>query len=432
MLARELLMEQNVALEHARQGAETAIRARNDFLAVMNHEMRTPMHAIIALSSLLQETELAPEQRSMVETVLKSSNLLATLINDVLDLSRLEDGSLELDIQKFNLPNVFKEVSSLVKPIASVKRLQVNLTMGPDIPEIAVGDDKRLLQTALNVVGNAVEFTKEGYVNVIVGLERTEYPRDPRKPDFRPLPGDNHFYIRVQVRDTGLGLNPQDIPMLFNKFVQADSTTTRNYGGTGLGLAICKRFVNLMDGHIWIESDGVGKGSVVTFIVKLNFPEAPSHLSIQIAPNSQPSSSQSRTDCSGVKILVTDDNGVNRMVTRGLLMRLGCEVTLAASGRECLQLIQQRNQAFNLLLLDVCMPEMDGYEVAVQIQKRLGRRERPLLVALTANTDRITREKCLRLGMDGVVTKPISLEKMRLVLIELLEQGSISELTQRL
>lgn len=260
MLARDLLMEQNVALEHARQEAETAIRARNDFLAVMNHEMRTPMHAIIALSSLLQETELTPEQRSMVETVLKSSNLLATLINDVLDLSRLEDGSLELDIQTFNLPNVFKEVLNLVKPIASVKRLQVNLTMGPDIPEIAVGDDKRLLQTALNVVGNAVKFTKEGHVNVIVGLERPEYPRDPRQPDFRPLSGDNHFYLRVQVRDTGLGLNPQDIPMLFNKFVQADSTTTRNYGGTGLGLAICKRFVNLMDGHIWIERRRGWKG----------------------------------------------------------------------------------------------------------------------------------------------------------------------------
>ncbi|KAG0595493.1 hypothetical protein M758_UG171000 [Ceratodon purpureus] len=430
-LARDLLMEQNVALEHARQEAETAIRARNDFLAVMNHEMRTPMHAIIALSSLLQETELSPEQRSMVETVLKSSNLLATLINDVLDLSRLEDGSLELDIRQFNLPDVFKEVLNLVKPIASVKRLQVNLTMGPDVPDTAVGDDKRLLQTALNVVGNAVKFTKEGIVNVFVGLERPEYPRDPRQPDFRPTPGDQHFYIRVQVRDTGLGLNPQDIPMLFNKFVQADSTTTRNYGGTGLGLAICKRFVNLMDGHIWIESEGVGKGSIVTFVVKLNVPEPPSYHSIQIAPSSQSSGSGCR-DFSGVRVLVTDDNGVNRMVTRGLLIRLGCEVTLASSGRECLQMLSQRSQAFTVLLLDVCMPDMDGYEVAIQINQRLGRRERPLLVALTANTDRQTHEKCLRLGMDGVITKPISLEKMRMVLTELLERGSISEVTQRL
>ncbi|BBM97851.1 ethylene receptor [Marchantia polymorpha subsp. ruderalis] len=429
MRARDLLMEQNVALDMARREAETAIRARNDFLAVMNHEMRTPMHAIIALSSLLQETEMTPEQRSMVETVLKSSNLLATLINDVLDLSRLEDGSLELDMRTFNLPAVFREVMNLVKPIASVKKLSVSLSLHPELPEYAVGDDKRLMQTALNVVGNAVKFTKEGSVTVNVCLERPEYLRDPRYPDFQPSHGENHCYIRVQVRDTGLGLNPQDIPKLFNKFVQADSTTTRNYGGTGLGLAICKRFVNLMEGHIWIESEGLGKGSTVIFIVKLALPEHVNDIDRQTTPAVQPS--HLRTDFSGVRVLVTDDNGVNRMVTRGLLIRLGCDVTVVSSGRECLQVISQPGQPFRVLLLDVCMPDMDGYEVAVRIQEKFARHERPLLVALTANTDRATRERCMNLGMDGVVLKPISLEKMRVVLTELLERGSLVESLRR-
>eukprot|EP00249_Psilotum_nudum_P024338 c29160_g2_i2 orf=389-2275(-) len=303
--ARDLLMDQNVALDMARREAETAIRARNDFLTVMNHEMRTPMHAIIAFSSILQETDLTPEQRSMAETVVKSCNLLATLINDVLDLSRLEDGSLELDIRTFNLHSVFREVLNLVKPIASVKKLCICLRLAPDLPEFAIGDDKRLMQTTLNIVGNAIKFTKEGSVTVMVCLERQEYLRDPRFPDFRLTHGDQHFYLRVQVWDTGVGVHAQEIPKLFNKFVQSNSAATRNYGGTGLGLAICKRFVSLMDGHIWIDSEGVGKGSTVTFVVKLQQLH-PNETKQQISPPMPPK--QLQTEFTGLKVLVIDGN----------------------------------------------------------------------------------------------------------------------------
>ncbi|CAM6036601.1 unnamed protein product [Sphagnum compactum] len=422
MQARELLMQQNVQLDIARREAEMAICARNDFLAVMNHEMQAPMHAIIALSSLLQETELTPEQRSMVDIVLKSSNLLDTLINDVLDISRLEDGSLELDTNTFKLPQIFIDVRNLVKPIISLKKLQVSLTLAPELPAFVVGDDKRLMQTALNVVGNAIKFTKEGIISIKVCLERLEYLMDPLMLEFHPVQGEQHCYIRVQVQDTGVGVNPHDIPKLFCKFLQSNSTTTRNCGGTGLGLAICKRFVNLMGGHIWVESEGLGKGTLVTFVVKLGLPEHPNELDRQMAM---------RTDFTGVRVLVTDDNGVNRMVTRGLLMRLGCEVTVVSSGRECLQVISQPGQSFKVLLLDVCMPDMDGYEVTIRIQEKFARHERPLLVALTANTDMATRERCLSLGMDRVILKPISLEKMRMVLTELLEFGSRNENQRR-
>ncbi|KAK4276142.1 hypothetical protein QN277_019127 [Acacia crassicarpa] len=281
MRARDQLMEQNVALDRARREAEMAIHARNDFLSVMNHEMRTPMHAIIALSSLLLETELTPEQRVMIETVLKSSNVLATLINDVLDLSRLEDGSLELEMGKLNLHGVLGEVINMIKPIATVKKLLMTMILAPDLPMYVIGDEKRLVQILLNVVGNAVKFTKEGYVSVKACIAKPESLQDWRPPEFYPAPSDGHFYIRIQVKDSGCGILPQDIPHLFTKFAQSRSGPARPSSGAGLGLAICKRFVNLMGGHIWIESEGLDKGSTTTFIVKLgicgNNPDSSGH-----------------------------------------------------------------------------------------------------------------------------------------------------------
>ncbi|CAL9144356.1 probable ethylene response sensor 1 [Musa acuminata AAA Group] len=269
MRARDLLMEQNVALDSARREAEMAIRARNDFLAVMNHEMRTPMHAVIALSSLLLETELTPEQRLMIETVLKSSNLLAALINDVLDLSKLEDGSFELEIANFNLHAVFREVINLIKPIAAVKKLSVSVTLAPDLPLCAVGDEKRLMQTILNVAGNAVKFTKEGHISITTSVARSDSSRDPRASEFSPVTSDRHFDLRVQIKDTGCGISPQDLPHIFTKFAHSRNSANKASNGSGLGLAICRRFVSLMDGQIWLESEGIGKGCTATFIVKL-------------------------------------------------------------------------------------------------------------------------------------------------------------------
>ncbi|KVH95395.1 CheY-like superfamily [Cynara cardunculus var. scolymus] len=389
--ARDLLMEQNVALDLARREAETAVRARNDFLAVMNHEMRTPMHAIIALSSLLQETDLTPEQRLMVETILKSSNLLATLINDVLDLSRLEDGSLELDIATFNLHALLKEVLNLIKPVASVKRLFVTLSISSDLPEYATGDEKRLMQIILNIVGNAVKFSKEGSISISAVMAKPDSLRDPRAPDFFPLPG--------------MGISQQDIPKLFTRFAESQSPASRNPGGNGLGLAICKsnfgsvlnscRFVNLMEGNIWIESEGLGKGSTAVFYVKLGFP---ARFNESRHPHMRVPAKIGQTNFSGLKVLVIDDNG---------------------SGEECLQAITKEHR---VVIMDVSLPPADSYNVARSIHEMFPKRhEKPLIVALTANTDKTTKESLLRMGMDGVVLKPVSVEKMRIALFELLE-----------
>ncbi|RXH84354.1 hypothetical protein DVH24_027253 [Malus domestica] len=242
MRARKQLTEQNDALDLAWREAEMAIHARDDFLAVMNHEMRTPMHAIIALSSLLLETELTPEERLMIETALKSSNLLETLVNDVLDLSRLEDDSLELDTERFNLHGVFREVMNLVQPVASVKKLSMTLIQSPDVPVYAVGDENRLLQTILNVAGNAVKFTKQGYISITASVAKSESSRDWQPPEFYPASTDGYFYLRVQVKDSGCGVLPEDIPHLFTKFSQPRNGSNQINNGAGLGLAICKRY----------------------------------------------------------------------------------------------------------------------------------------------------------------------------------------------
>ncbi|KAE8706136.1 Ethylene receptor [Hibiscus syriacus] len=423
MRARDLLMEQNVALDLARREAEMAIRARNDFLAVLNHEMRTPMHAIIALSSLLQETELTPEQRLMVETILKSSNLLSTLINDVLDLSRLEDGSLQLDLGTFNLYVVFREVLNLIKPIASVKKLHVSLNLAPDLPEYAIGDEMRLMQTILNVVGNAVKFSKDGSITITAFVAKAELLSDSRNPEFFPVPSDNHFYLRVQVKDSGIGISPQDLPKLFTKFAQNQSTATQNSGGSGLGLAICKRFVNLMEGHIWIESEGLGKGSTAIFMVKLGIPERLNESKLAFMPKVPPN--HGPTAFPGLKVLVMDENGVSRKVTKGLLVHLGCDVTMVSSSEECLRVVSNEHK---VVFMDFCTPGMDGYEIAIRMHEKFTKRhERPIIVALTGNTDKVTKESCMRVGMDGVILKPVSLDKMRSVLSDLLEHRVLFE-----
>ncbi|KAM1113440.1 hypothetical protein ACFX2B_045558 [Malus domestica] len=234
MRARKQLTEQNNALDLAWREAEMAIHARDDFLAVMNHEMRTPMHAIIALSSLL-----------------------------------LEDDSLELDTERFNLHGVFREVMNLVQPVASVKKLSMTLIQSPDLPVYAVGDENRLLQTILNVAGNAVKFTKQGYISITASVTKSESSRDWQPPEFYPASTDGYFYLRVQVKDSGCGVLPEDIPHLFTKFSQPRNGSNQINNGARLGLAICKRFVNTMGGHIWIESEGIDKGSIVAFIVQL-------------------------------------------------------------------------------------------------------------------------------------------------------------------
>ncbi|EFJ33436.1 hypothetical protein SELMODRAFT_84824 [Selaginella moellendorffii] len=403
---QDQLIEQNLALQKAKKEAESAVLARNEFLVVMNHEMRTPMHAIIALSSLLLDSGLTSDQQSMVETISKSGSLLSTLINDVLDFSRLEAGSLMLDIQPFKVAKLLDDAERLVSPLAVAKHLPFALKRMGFLPDTVMGDSTRILQVLLNVVGNAIKFTAQGHVHLTVFASKAPDAQVSHEP---ASPGRcmTQRYIHFEVEDTGIGIRATDLPRLFNKFVQADSSTSRKYGGSGLGLAISKKFVELMNGSISITSEGLDKGSTCRFYVRVSVVSEMEQVHMILSPKAPGDNFHS------LKILAVDDNAVNRTVIRRLLNNLGCKSTVVESGETCLKtLAAEGPSAYSIVLVDLCMPEMDGYELTAEIQK-LYPREGLHIVALTANTDDSTREKCLSLGMKAVLTKPVSLKALR-------------------
>ncbi|XP_024387114.1 ethylene receptor 1 isoform X1 [Physcomitrium patens] len=423
MNARDQLLSQNLALQIARMEAEEAVAARNDFLAVMNHEMRTPMHSLIALTSILLKTELNDDQHAMIETMSKSSGLLSSLINDILDFSRLEIGGLALDVNVFKLPNLMREVENIVRPLAASKRISLIFLVPRDLPEDVLGDCNRILQVMLNVIGNAIKFTLEGDVRVsvymgdkvgsgpVMSTGSADQPLTPKQ-------ASEYRFLHVDVKDTGIGIKAMDVPRLFNKFVQADSSTTRNFGGTGLGLAISRKFVELMGGSIWLESEGLGKGTTCKMHISIGICD----LNVKRMRNSPRVDKAALVLLTDLKVMVVDDNPINRIVTRRLLDTIGCKSTVLESGQKCLDVLSEKGPAaFHIILLDLCMPEMDGFTVATEILRRYGKTRRPVISALTANSDTKTRERCFATGMDYVLMKPISLELLKSELVKLLD-----------
>lgn len=417
---QDQLVEQNKALQLVRQEAETAVRARNEFLVVMNHEMRTPLYSIKALSSLLQESNLGTQQLAVVETVAKSSELLSTIINDMLDYSRLEDGSLDLDLRLFEVAAVFREAANFANPMARSKGLKFFLDISLEIPQHAIGDEKRLLQITLNLIGDAIKSTEQGSVVVKVRLDTKEdFSWDPQRPTWRPAFCDGFVFLRTQVQGTGMNIAECGRSKLFQKFLQAENVMPPgdHHGGSGLRLTMCEKIVQLMNGHVWTENDGSASGFVATFVVRLQLPT----LSLGI-PQKE---TAYREILKGLKVLVTDDNLINRTVTKQLLEKLGCQATVVESGRQCLATLAQPGSMYKLVLLDLWMPEMDGYEVAIRIQKNIHPERRPLVIALTADTDKSTQDRCLQVGMDGVVLKPVSLTELSNKLCAILRRAKI-------
>ncbi|MCO5606901.1 hypothetical protein L7F22_061092 [Adiantum nelumboides] len=415
---QDQLVEQNKALQLVRQEAETAVLARNEFLVVMNHEMRTPLHSVKALSSLLQESDLNPEQRAVAETVAKSSELLSTIINDMLDYTRLEDGSLDLDLRLIELACVFREAANFAIPMARCKNIRFVLDISKEVPQHVIGDEKRLLQITLSLVGDAIKSTKQGSVMVKVRLDTKEdFNWDPQRPTWRPAFCDGFVFLRTEVRGTGM-FAESGRSQLFQKFLQAEVAMSSDHRGcSGLRLTMCEKIVQLMSGHIWIENDGSGFGFVATFVVRLQLPTMSVSVPRKVFVH--------RETLKGLKVLVTDDNLINRTVTKQLLENLGCQATVVESGRQCLATLAQPGTMYKLVLLDLWMPEMDGYEVAIRIQKNIHPGRRPLIIALTADTDKTTQDRCLKIGMDGVVLKPVSLTEMSNKLCSILRRARV-------
>jgi signal transduction histidine kinase/HPt (histidine-containing phosphotransfer) domain-containing protein/FixJ family two-component response regulator len=399
----------NLVLKNQLIDAEASNYAKSRFLANMSHEIRTPMNGIIGMNDLLLKTSLSPAQATYAEAIHSSSVVLLSIINDILDLSKIEAGRTDLENVPFDPREVVKSSIGLFVNKVSQKGLALKFTIPDDFPPVLVGDPSRFVQIVNNLISNAIKFTETGKITVALSVRELK---------------NNSLLLRCEVRDTGIGIAAGSLTDIFNNFAQADSSTTRKYGGTGLGLAIAKHLSELMGGDIGVESE-LGKGSTFWFTAQFALGDS-DVASVAKAGAWQPSGERS---LSWARVLVVEDNPVNQVLCTEMLNHFGCATTLVDSGAKAIAALER--QSYDLVLLDCQMPGMDGYEVTRIIRRREltagalpgASPARLKIVALTANAFLGDREKCLTAGMDDYLAKPFSMEQLHQVLLHWLDTG---------